>query len=535
MTEIPPTEQKWVYSDKVSKVEVIDSPFLTGTPQPLLEHNITKETSELYHIITTPLHGEYVTVFQYFTGTELTGQIIKTPGKQVSCLGNIHSSDMFGSLAFNGTGKCLIITEGHEDAMQCHQVINFGTYHATTLPLGSNSVSDFIKYKFDKLIQYEQIILCFDQDKPGKAATDTFVNKFPPGKIRIAHIPLKDACKMVEFGKSEALKWSLLKAELYIPKQVVKPMDIIESVMKRPEMGKPWPWDPMTVYTDGRHLKKLHLLAAPPATGKTEVMLNIIGHGIGLETPVKTAWVSLEQDCEDSVRRLAGYFTGDRLHLAKANWNDGKIRESIEKFDPYIWLYSRQHGCSIQQLFNYIQFVVYAHQVEFVVIDNLKALSTNTMVDGKRMGEIDFINHLAYKFYELVMQLPVTIFMLSHLTTDKIKLQAYVSTSPKNQEAYLSRTSQEQQEFINRPGMSWESGRMPQIEHIYGGGAWSAFADHIWGLARNRVAMDDFERRTTIVKHIKARHNSEYDGMGFHLVYDYNTGALRLKDQGTIK
>ena len=67
---------------------------------------------------------------------------------------------------------------------------------------------------------------------------------------------------------------------------------------------------------------------------------------------------------------------------------------------------------------------------------------------------------------------------------------------------------------------------MPTLENCYGASKITDLVDYIIVLARNRVADDELERRTTRVKFLKTRLDSAYEGKEFSLKYDYDTGRL---------
>jgi len=261
-------------------------------------------------------------------------------------------------------------------------------------------------------------------------------------------------------------------------------------------------------------------------THNTELVMSIIRWLVN--NGCKIGNFSFEQRPEQSLQRYIGSEVNERLHIPGCEgWNEVRIQEELTKLGDSIALYQPESGhISIESVLINIRYLAKAYGMTFFVVDNLKAMATHPYIDGKRVAAHDYASHCMANLVMIAKQLNITIFVVNHLAADKISRQAYVSTSPKNSDEYLSRSSEDMQEYINRPGMDWETGRIASIDNIFGGGAIKDLTDYIIVVARNRMSKDEEEHRTLIVKFLKTRLDSSYEGFTFKLKYNYQTGRL---------
>lgn len=526
------------YVEKTEKKETFSS-LLPGKITPLTDRGLTQATCDKYKISTTLYTGrlngddviqEPVRIFPYCDAGKTVKQKIKSAldKKKQTQKGNTKHNSLFGQQLFNPFDKIpIIVTEGEEDAASIWQMTGLP---AVSVPNGAGNASKDLALHLEWLSGFREVLLAFDNDAPGHDAFQACVGLFEPGKVKKVTFPLKDANDMLLAGrgngKGSEVDRCLWNAEVIKPATIVFPNEVAEKVLQKPTYGMPYPWPSMTKATYGMRRGEVILVAAPTSTGKTEFIMSIIRHL--LANDVKIGNFSFEQTPAQTLQRQIGAELNQRLHVpGNNNWDDDKIRGEIDRLKDSIALYQPESGhISIESVIINIRYLAKAHDMSFFVIDNLKALATHPVIDGKRVAAHDYASHCMSLFVMLAKQLNVTIFVVNHLSADKITKQAYVSTSPKDPDKYFGTSSEDMQKMISRPGMDWETGRMPTIENIFGGGAIKDLTDYIIVLARNRMSEDDDEHRTTTVKFLKTRLDSQYEGFTFKLKYHYDTGRL---------
>lgn len=157
--------------------------------------------------------------------------------------------------------KTLFITEGEEDAMALWQVLtkaNKGTEYeefipaVCSIPHGVGSAAkDLLKIKAKITKHFQEVVLAFDMDKPGKQGAEEVIKLVFP-KARIAMLPEKDANQCLKEGKSKALvkavKWNAKEVK---NSKIIWGESLHEEAKEPAEFGVSWPWKKVTELTRG--------------------------------------------------------------------------------------------------------------------------------------------------------------------------------------------------------------------------------------------------------------------------------------------
>lgn len=508
---------------------------LRGIFRDLPTRKLTKKICEKWKVLYLENYlNEPTLAFTYLKAGELSGYALKSLSKNCSLLGDVLGADMFGSHLHNDPlGKTLVITEGHEDCISASTAAGDIMYHYTTLPNGTDnagkSVERFIDRHYDKLSRYQFISLCFDSDKPGQIATEKFITHFNQiGKVKRVKLPLKDANEMLKKGQLEPLKWAIIKAELDKPKQIVDWDELIPLVVEnKPVNGRPWPWKPMDDITFGFYPGKIYAIGAATSVGKTSFIKDVLFHFTENEPRVSVGCFFLEQKPQEVALKLLSSKVNQDLEQPDTEWWDKeRLTNEMQELRKHVFLYDPTKGIVLDDVINAIYYFVNVEKVQMIILDNLTILSENLTIGGRKASEAEYMVEVGKLFNKVKRELNVSIFLICHLSQDKISKQAYVTTSPKNSDAYLGTTSKGMDEMINRPGLTWETGRMPSIESLYGGATLAKLADYVIVLARNTTSQDDLEFRTTRVKFLKTRLRKKRAQIEFELIYDPLMGKL---------
>ena len=460
---------------------------------------------------------EWVRIAQYCDEMGRTvKQKIKTSDKKIKQVGNTKFSGLYGKWLWQQNQNLFItITEGEEDAMAVAQAFEL-QFPVVSIDRGAGKAADTLKEDLQWLLGFKYIVLAFDNDEAGKKATEECIKLFEVDKVRVCTWLEKDANDMLVHGREKELRNCVYHARSLEPNCLVTVEDIIGDVLKRPTTGKPYPWPTLTEITYGFQPGIIVLVGAN-GIGKTEIVRELIFQR--LEEKEKVGLFSFEQAPDSTIRRLVGSRLGVKLHLPGESWDEEQVRQEAMKFNNYVYLYKQSSSVDLINLKNYIRYLVKVKGVSFIIIDNLKGLQREKGHDFGHMKEF------MLEFQAMVLEFGITFLLLSHVAKDKIGRQAYVSTSPKRAAQYAAQTSEDVQKMIMRPGMEWESGRMPTKENVEGESAVTDLADYVFAIARNTTSDDETERNTTVVKCLKARLDGSKTGKIFKLVYT-NSGKL---------
>lgn len=516
--------------------------FKKGAIIPILSRGLTKESLGKYNVQCVDFTGhlnkmtyvyeEPCVIFNFYDNGRITKQKIRSLNDKTKCtqVGNTKSTRLFGQQAFTPTKKVpVIITEGEFDAVAVYQAMGY-----PAVSMGSCTSIKYLKENLDWLSGFSHVVLCFDSDISGITATDTALSLFEPGTVRIAHLPLKDANDMIKAGREEELKKCIWNAEIRRPSTIVTVKDIIKNVKKKPTFGIPWLYKSMNKVTYGLMPGDMYTLAAAEGVGKTEFIKEIIFDLINKD--VHIGLFSFEQDPSSTIQRFVGGEINKKLHLHMSDddwWDEEEIEKIAMKWDDKLFLYNNLGTLPIDVILLNIRYLVKAHDVKFIVLDNLSAMCATPIINDKVVRDIDYITHVASKIDSICKELKISALLVGHLSNDTLQKQVYVSTSPKNPDAYMNLDSDDIDELINKPGMTWESGRMPSSNHIFGGGMLRKLSSYVIVLSRNSISPDLEEARTTKVKFLKTRLDSTHTGLIFKLKYDFDTGRLEEVDCGS--
>ncbi len=77
---------------------------------------------------------------------------------------------------------------------------------------------------------YENVVLCFDNDKAGQTAIDAVKDIFSPNKLKICKLPSKDACDMLQDNKVKAFQEAWWASKTYQPDGIVAGVDTWEAI-----------------------------------------------------------------------------------------------------------------------------------------------------------------------------------------------------------------------------------------------------------------------------------------------------------------
>lgn len=522
----------------------IDDKFYKGDIREIQSRSLSAQALGKYQVQVTNftghlnkdnyVHDDNIVIFNFYKNGKIDKQKIRSLEDKQKCtqVGNTKSRALFGQQAFTPSKKIpIVVTEGEFDAVAIHQAMN---YPAVSVGACTNAVK-YLAENLEWLSGWAHVVLCFDSDEAGKKALDEAIPVFEIGKVRVAHLPLKDANDMVMAGREEELKRCIWNAEIMKPSTIVSPLELLEEVVAKPCRGAPWPFQAMTDITYGMQPGTMYTIAAAEAVGKT-LFLHELVFGV-LSAGTKVGLFSFEQAPASTLQRMIGTKMNRALHLPNdddAPWDAKEMEEHLKEFEDKLFLYNNRGTLSLESILLNIRYLVKCYGVELIIIDNLTALSSTPDTQGKYTSELNYIIQAAGAFSSLCVELGICIMLVTHVNNDTIGKSTYVSTKAAPEgDAFMDLSASDMDKRLNPPGMTWESGRVPSMQNIYCGGALRKLSDFVFVLSRNRVSEDTDERLVTKVKTLKARLDSSKEGKTFRLTYDERCG--RLMEEGLEK
>lgn len=465
------------------------------TPSGLKKRGITKETCLAFGVGIC-YEGEARTVFPFYKDGKLVRQKTKTKDKEYNWLGYGKEIDWFGSQLV-GHKKKLYITEGEEDCMALYQTLGGSAGSFTSLTNGASSVQQFLKRYHTKLSDYDRIVVCFDNDNPGRTAAKEFCQAFPVGKCAIAKLTEKDACEMLKKDKENDLKWACLNAEPEKPDGVVSVADLDEEYFDYVfEKGLEIPYPILNYHLGGLRKGELTMVSAGTGLGKSTWCTNLV-YDLVINKGQKVVDIKLEETTQKTIYTYLAYHTG---------LNPRKLREGTDVATPkqrkrfikdFKKLLVHDHFGSLNplDLLSVLDYYATIKKVDFIFLDHISIAVSGT--DSSRDGERKDIDKLVTKLRELIDRTGVGFVCVSHLK------------NPPNDAA------------------QWEAGRPIRRSDLRGSGSLGQLSDNIIGIEGDLTEFEKkFDRK---IKLIKTRYGDAQEEYCDTFKYDIRTGRIHLK------
>lgn len=473
----------------------VPSSLLQGDYADLPSRGISKATCTKFdYRVGRNYSGEYVHIANYkdSEGT-VVAQKIRDKDKNMSWKGSASKVGFYGQWLYEpGVNKNLIIVEGEIDALTVRQVLGNGANCVVSIPSGTNSAVKTCKENMEWLLRWGTIILGFDNDEAGRKAQKEVSELFDPTLIKFVTWPAKDPNELLVSGRGQDIVTAIQEAKDNKPQSIVTASEIMGSILSRPEYGVAWPWPTLTKATYGIHPNKIYTIGAGSGIGKTEFLINLVGHFVH-DMKVPVGGLFLESQPSEIYLRTAGWILGQRLHVPGAEWNEQQIQDTVATFQDKLFLYDIAKegatGSSWDSVKTKITYMVKGLGIKYIILDHLTALACHFKDDRKEL------DRCMAELGALVHSLGCTIFLVSHLAKPS-------------------------------EGPGYEEGRMVTANAFRGSQSiqyWSAF---MLGLERNKLADDPADRQLTKVRVLKDRFSGEADGLTLHLKYSTLNGRL---------
>ena len=463
--------------------------LLQGEYQAIPSRRINEDTCRKLGYTVAEYKGKPVQVATYYDADgNAVAQKVRGANKQFAVLGSLDEALPFGAHAWQKGGKKIVITEGEMDALSMSQVQG-NKWPVVSIACGAGpQVRKYIAKHRDYFLGFEEVVIMFDSDEPGRAAAKIAAEVIGRRAL-IAELPLKDANDMLVAGRADELINAMWKAQPYRPDGIVELSDIAEKVCEVPEAGKAWNLPSLTALSYGRRPGEVWVVGAGTGTGKTDLLIQEAEYAISHHgEPVGLFF--LEASPQDIAIRLAGKHVGQPLHIPDPDRPDNVIRDAVNALaDTHrVFLYDAYGMAEWDNIAERIRFLHHAHGVRYFVVDNLTAFAAGAEDERRELERV------MAEAAGLAQELQSFIWIVSHLATPE--------------------------------GTPHENGGMIMLRHLKGSRAIAAWAHFAIGLERDQQADDEVERRTTTVRILKDRFSGRATGKTFQVRYDFTTGML---------
>lgn len=420
---------------------------------------------------------------------------------------------LWGQNLWGHSGKMLVITEGEIDAMSVSQVFDL-KWPVWSITQGVDSAAKEVTQELQALDRFEKVVFLFDQDQPGRDAAVECAKLLPPGKAYIATLSMKDANQVLVEGDPAEIMRACWNAKPYRPDGIVDARTLTKECLRPVQLGKPWPWRPMTNMTFGRRRGEVYTFGAGPGVGKTDLMAEIkacllLGttkYGEKFE-PTPLAYFGFESTAAQTKNAIAGKIFSQRFHIPNLPgeeplWADADRIAAHEAMDGDIWdaggklFLNDSHGkAEWAECVSRMRYLNKAEAIHDFFIDPISALTAGSEDERKE------IDAMILEASSLSVELDASIYLVSHLTDP--------STGPMHEE-----------------------GGEVRLKQFRGSRAIGMFTTYAFGLERNLFAETEAEQVKATLRCVKDRYTGNSTNKTFNLYYDRFSGTLDVENTG---
>ena len=456
---------------------------------------ITKDTCAKLKYFVGEYKGNPCQVACYYDDKgSLVGQKLRFPDKSFAVLGKI-SGCLYGSQLWS-SGKKLVITEGEIDALSVSQVQG-NKWPVVSIPNGAQAARKAIEANLEYLNNFEEIILMFDMDDPGRKACEDCAKILPLGKAYIANLPLKDPNECLKAGRSGDLVSAIWNAKPYRPDGIVSGQDLYEKCVEGLDSLKDsvaYPFQALQSKTNGARHGELYVITSGSGMGKS-TLLRELEYFFGVSKGETCGVVALEESTAKTGLELMSIFLNRRLIISVDP--DSVPKEELKSaFDATIgngkfFLYDHFGSLDSGNLLSKLRYMIVALGCKRIFLDHI-SIVVSGMDNSDDGGERKAIDKLMTNLRSLVEETGCTMYVVSHLKRPDKK--------------------------------GHEEGAQVSLSQLRGSGAIAQLADMVIGLERNQQGDNP---NVMTVRVLKNRF-SGLTGVSGYLYYDSETG--RLKD-----
>lgn len=479
------------------KPMTLDTPLLDiQTVAAITSRRISSETAEKFGYGMGLMNGQPVQIAPYFNSSrQLIAQHIRTADKDFRWRGNSKGHlELFGQHLWRKNGKRLVITEGEIDCMSIAQVFN-NKWATVSIPNGANSALKYVKYNLEFIEGYEEIVIAFDNDDPGKKAAQEVAEILTAGKVKIANFhPFKDANEMLQKGKSSKIAQVIFEAKEYRPDGILAGTDVTyDELFNEDEVfSYDMPYLKLNSMLKGIRKGEITTLTSGTGMGKS-TLAKELGYHLFKNHNQKIATIALEENVKKTIKSWIAIAnnvpTGDFM-LDPNLIPEDKRRATLENVIHSGRLFFYDHFGSLEatNLLAKIKFFAAGAEVDFIIFDHISiAVSGIEGGDERRL-----IDNLMTNLRSIVEATGVGVILISHLK------------NPSNNQK------------------SHEEGGRVTANQLRGSGAIKHISDNIIGVERDQQSEDPDVSTLRVLKNRLIG----VTGWAGNMKYSHKTGRL---------
>lgn len=422
----------------------------------------------------------------------------RTPEKQFVINGDWTGAEpLFGMSKFNkGCAKSVMVTEGELDALAAYQM-NGCKWPVVSIRGGAASAAKDFKAAYEWLDSFETIVVCFDNDGPGKEASKKVCDVFG-SKIKLMKLDddFKDACDYLKNGSQSKFMSAYWQAEQYVPSGLVNGASLWEEVSK--PMSKPdaaWPYAKLDKMLCGLRKRELVTVAAGTGSGKSTFVRQLVHHLL-MTTNDNIGLMFLEESASRTALGIMSIEAQKPLHLPTVESTPEEKRAAFDATlgTGRITLLNHFGSLNLENILDKMRWMAKGQNCGWIVLDHYQMT-----ISGMEVDERKALDMLLTRLRTFVEETGVGVFGISHTRRD---------TSSKGA----------------------ENGAELTLSSLRGTAGIGQLSDAVIALQRDQQNDNEKIRNTTMVRLLKSRYTGETGPAGF-LYFDKDSNRLIELDE----
>jgi len=455
---------------------------------------INVKTSEVYSV---GLRGSDI-VFPF--GGNRAAKVRVNGEKEFRIEGNWKdATELFGQGVFSAGQKYVMVVEGEFDAMAAHQIMSYKT-PVVSVRNGAQSALKDCKANYDYLDSFDEVIFCFDNDKPGLEAQAQCAELFSHKAKCFKHVNgMKDACDYLADNRTADFVSAFWKAERWTPDGIIAGTSLYDEVMKPlAKADCDYPFEGMNKLTYGLRKQELVTVTAGSGLGKSQFLREIIWH-ILQSTSSNIGLMFLEESTRKTGLSLMSLAANKPLHLPDTESTQQEKDDAFKATlgTDRLFMFDHFGSSDVDNIVNRVRYLAKVVGCDYIFVDHISII-VSAQSNGDERKAID---EIMTKLRMLVQETGVALIVVSHLKR------------PENK--------------------GHEEGAATSLAQLRGSGAIAQLSDMVIGLERNGQADDANERNTTRVRVLKNRF-SGITGPACSLLYSLVTGRMSEIDEEAL-
>ena len=472
-----------------------------STYSALTDRKISEATARKYGVkVVTSTDG---TIFQHkYPYYDDNGERVSTKTRQVkskkfSWEGTQKDIGLFGEQLFK-KGKYLTITEGECDAMSAYELMG-SRWSVVSIRHGAGNAEQDIKDSLEFVEGFDNVVICFDNDKQGRKASQKVARLLRPGKAKIMRLPdgFKDSNDMLKANEHKKFVTCFWGAKTYTPTGVLNISEKRKQFHNREKRDTiPFPWEGLNKKLYGLQTGSLLTFTGGTGLGKSSVTREI-EHWLIKQTKDNVGVISLEEDWRRTVDGILSIEANARLYIDQVR--DEYSEEELDGFfdiltddsdENKLWIHAHFGTSDIEEIFSKLRFMIIGCNCRWIIIDHLHML-VSSITEGDERRAIDAI---MTRLRSIVEETGAGLILVSHL-----------------------------RRVMGNKGH--EDGIQVNLSHLRGSQGIAQLSDCVIALERNQQSDDPEESNTTVLRVLKSRYTGDV-GYATSLFYDKHTGRL---------